>query len=150
MNKTFFIHQITIYHLSESPLLENWQISNLTVEEINKLEIKRMFKLDSEKLEQYNGEYIIRIPYKDVYFLHNKKSNLIDKGLEKGSTGTIFIPTTKDLSNYISEGDWILEGLKAYDFNEMYKNPKIPKYRVVSIDDNRRGSLQHYQIGVSD
>lgn len=136
MNNRFFMHQITVYHTEDD--------------------------------ENYTVQY-----YDKVYFRHNKKTNLIDKGLEKGSTGSITIPTTEELN--ISTDDYIVEGLlgTVSDINKMqvkevnklavnnFNNQKInfdlsslqqeyQVYKVVSIDDNRKGNLQHYKIGVSE
>ena len=36
------------------------------------------------------------------------------------------------------------------EFIEIYQDNTIQKYRVVSVDDNRKGSLQHYKLGVSE
>lgn len=47
MNKKFFIHSITIYHVN-------------------------------------NDDTFTRINFKEVYFRHNKKSNMIDKRTRKG------------------------------------------------------------------
>ena len=99
-------------------------------------------------------------------------------GLEKGSSGTIYIPTTKELE--IGNDDIVVVGtpiLSVKDFNEktvkyidnvavkklstknddvnnefveIYKDNTIQKYRVVSVDDNRKGNLQHYKLGVSE
>ena len=98
-------------------------------------------------------------------------------GLEKGSSGTIYIPTTQDLE--ISNNDIVIEGTPKLstesmknksakdidkievkkltaneddpddEFYSIYKNKKIQKYRIVSVDDNRKGGLQHYKLGVS-
>ena len=105
----FFIHKITVYHISES---------------------------------------VTTIHYNQVYFRHNKKSNLIDKGLEKGSTGSITIPTTQDVE--IKVGDYIVEGniSDSFDLKELMKKYQV--FQVVSVDDNRKGGLQHYKIGVSE
>lgn len=69
-------------------------------------------------------------------------------GLEKGSTGSITIPSTKMLS--ISTNDYVVEGLieDEYDFRKLSKKYQI--FKVVSVDDNRKGNLQHYKIGVSE
>lgn len=136
MNNRFFMHQITVYHTEDD--------------------------------ENYTVQY-----YDKVYFRHNKKTNLIDKGLEKGSTGSVTIPTTEELN--ISTDDYVVEGLlgTVSDINKMqvkevnklavnnFNNQKInfdlsslqqeyQVYKVVSIDDNRKGNLQHYKIGVSE
>lgn len=69
-------------------------------------------------------------------------------GLEKGSTGSITIPTIEQLD--ISTKDYIVEGIVNEEFNlhELLKKYQI--FKVVSVDDNRKGNLQHYKIGVSE
>ena len=73
--------------------------------------------------------------FKQVYFRHNKKSNLIDKGLEKGSTGSITIPTTKKLD--IGTNDYIIEGIinDEFDFRKLVSKYQV--FKVVSVDDNK-------------
>ena len=76
--------------------------------------------------------------------------NLIQwiNGLEKGSTGSITIPTIKKLD--ISKGDYIVEGVVKDEFDERTLIKKYQLFKVVSVDDNRKGKLQHYKIGVSE
>lgn len=99
-------------------------------------------------------------------------------GLEKGSSGTIYIPTKQDL--IIENNDIVIEGTPTLsiqeinnktvkfidnvsvkkltkenknvekEFSEIYQDNSIMKYRVVSVDDNRKGNLQHYKLGVSE
>lgn len=146
MNDNFFIHQITIYHNSDKSSLDNFQLSNMTVEEVDDLKALRLLNADVD-----NGEiYIVREIFEKVYFRHNKKSNMIDKGLEKGSSGTIVIPTTDNLNKYISVGDLLIEGKLTSPFSDIYDDPTYQKFRVISIDDNRKGNLQHFKLGVSD
>ena len=83
-----------------------------------------------------------------VYFRHNKKTNLVDKGLEKGSTGSITIPTTDKLD--ISTNDYVVEGIVEDKFDLSALQGKYQVFKVVSVDDNRKGSLQHYKIGVTE
>ena len=83
-----------------------------------------------------------------VYFRHNKKTNLVDKGLEKWSTGSITIPTTDKLD--ISTNDYVVEGIVEDKFDLSALQKKYQVFKVVSVDDNRKGSLQHYKIGVSE
>lgn len=94
------------------------------------------------------GEIVTKTQFEAVYFRHNKKSNLIDKGLEKGSTGAITIPTTSELD--IKTNDYIIEGLiqDEFDLASLMKNYQV--FKVVSVDDNRKGGLPHYKIGVSE
>nr|DAJ23413.1 MAG TPA: hypothetical protein [Caudoviricetes sp.] len=86
--------------------------------------------------------------YDKVYFRHNKKINLIDKGLQEGSTGSITIPTTEKLD--ISTDDYVVEGIIDNVFNLSALQEKYQVFKVVSVDDNRKGSLQHYKIGVTE
>lgn len=86
--------------------------------------------------------------YNKVYFRHNKKTNQVDKGLEKGSTGSITIPTTNKLD--ISTNDYIVEGIIEDEFDLCALQEKYQVFKVVSVDDNRKGNLQHYKIGVTE
>ena len=86
--------------------------------------------------------------YNKVYFRHNKKINVIDKGLQEGSTGSITIPTTDKLD--ISTDDYVVEGIIEDEFNLSTLQQKYQVFKVVSVDDNRKGNLQHYKIGVSE
>lgn len=95
-----------------------------------------------------DDENFKRLLFNKVYFRHNKKTNLVDKGLEKGSTGSITIPTTEKLD--ISTNDYVVEGLVEDEFDLSALQSKYDVYKVVSVDDNRKGNLQHYKIGVSD
>lgn len=86
--------------------------------------------------------------YDKVYFRHNKKINVIDKGLQEGSTGSITIPTTEKLN--ISTDDYIVEGIIDDEFDLSALQEKYQVFKVVSVDDNRKGGLPHYKIGVSE
>lgn len=95
-----------------------------------------------------NDESVTRLEFDKVYFRHNKKTNLIDKGLEKGSTGSLTIPTIEKLD--INTEDYVVEGIieDEFDLNELMKKYQV--FKVVSVDDNRKGNLKHYKIGVSE
>ena len=69
-------------------------------------------------------------------------------GLEKGSTGSITIPTTEKID--ISTDDYIVEGIIDDEFNLNSLMSKYQVFKVVSVDDNRKGGLQHFKIGVSE
>lgn len=69
-------------------------------------------------------------------------------GLEKGSTGSITIPTTEKLD--ISTEDYVIEGIIQDEFDLRELMNKYQVFKVVSVDDNRKGGLQHYKIGVSE
>lgn len=69
-------------------------------------------------------------------------------GLEKGSTGSITIPTTKELN--MTTEDYIVEGIVEDEFDLLALQSKYQVFKVVSIDDNRKGGLPHYKIGVSE
>ena len=83
-----------------------------------------------------------------VYFRHNKKTNLVDKGLQEGSTGSITIPTTEKLD--VSTNDYVVEGIVEDKFDLSALQNKYQVFKVVSVDDNRKGNLQHYKIGVTE
>ena len=89
-----------------------------------------------------------RMTFDKVYFRHNKKTNLVDKGLQEGSTGSITIPTTKKLD--ISTNDYIVEGIVEDEFDLSKLQEKYQVFKVVSVDDNRKGGLPHYKIGVNE
>ena len=69
-------------------------------------------------------------------------------GLEKGSTGSITIPTTEQLN--INDKDYVVEGIVNDEFDLKSLLKKYQVFKVVSVDDNRKGKLQHYKIGVSE
>ena len=94
-------------------------------------------------IQHYDGEDLPK-----VYFRHNKKTNLVDKGLEKGSTGSITIPITEKLD--ISTNDYVVEGIIKDEFDLSALQEKYQVFKVVSVDDNRKGNLQHYKIGVTE
>ena len=95
-----------------------------------------------------DDENFTRLPFEKVYFRHNKKTNLVDKGLEKGSTGSITIPTTEKLD--ISTNDYVVEGIVEDKFDLSALQDKYQVFKVVSVDNNRKGNLQHYKIGVTE
>lgn len=95
-----------------------------------------------------DDENFTRLSFDNVYFRHNKKTNLVDKGLQEGSTGSITIPTIDKLN--ISTDDYIVEGLKEDEFDLSKLKEKYQVFKVVSVDDNRKGGLPHYKIGVSE
>lgn len=95
-----------------------------------------------------DDEIFTRNHFDKVYFRHNKKTNLVDKGLQEGSTGSITIPTTEELN--ISTDDYIVEGIINDEFDLSVLQQKYQVFKVVSVDDNRKGNLQHYKIGVSE
>lgn len=88
------------------------------------------------------------IHFDRVYFRHNKKTNLVDKGLEKGSTGSITIPTTEKVN--ISNDDYVIKGIINDEFDLSNLQAKYQIFKVVSVDDNRKGGLPHYKIGVNE
>lgn len=95
-----------------------------------------------------DDEIFTTINFDKVYFRHNKKINLIDKGLQEGSTGSITIPTTEKLN--ISTNDYIVEGIVEDKFDLSVLKEKYQVFKVVSVDDNRKGGLPHYKIGVNE
>lgn len=50
----------------------------------------------------------------------------------------------------ISKGDYIIEGIVKDDFSLNELMEKYQVFKVLSIDDNRKGGLPHYKIGVAD
>ena len=95
-----------------------------------------------------DDEIFTKLVFNKVYFRHNKKTNLVDKGLQEGSTGSITIPTTEKLD--ISTNDYVVEGIIEDKFDLSALQKKYQVFKVVSVDNNRKGSLQHYKIGVTE
>lgn len=50
----------------------------------------------------------------------------------------------------ISTDDYIVEGIVEDNFDLSALQEKYQVFKVVSVDDNRKGNLQHYKIGVSE
>ena len=94
-------------------------------------------------IQHYDGENLPK-----VHFRHNKKTNLVDKGLEKGSTGSITVPTTEEIN--ISNDDYVIKGIVNDKFDLSNLQAKYQIFKVVSVDDNRKGGLPHYKIGVNE
>lgn len=95
-----------------------------------------------------DDENFTRKTFDKVYFRHNKKTNKIDKGLQEGSIGSITIPTTEKLN--ISTNDYVIEEIVDDKFDLSKLKEKYQVFKVVSVDDNRKGKLQHYKIGVTE
>ena len=95
-----------------------------------------------------DDENFTRKIFDKVYFRHNKKTNKIDKGLQEGSIGSITIPTTEKIN--ISTDDFLVEGIVNDEFDLSKLQEKYQVFKVVSVDDNRKGKLQHYKIGVTE
>lgn len=95
-----------------------------------------------------DDENFTRKTFDKVYFRHNKKTNKIDKGLQEGSIGSITIPTTEKIN--ISTDDFLVEGIVNDEFDLSKLQEKYQVFKVVSVDDNRKGKLQHYKIGVKE
>lgn len=95
-----------------------------------------------------DDESVSKIHFKQVYFRHTKKINQVDKGVQTASTGTIYIPTNENID--IKTDDYIIEGVinDEFDFNSLMKKYQV--FKVVSVDDNRKGNLQHFKIGVAE
>ena len=95
-----------------------------------------------------DDESVSKIHFKQVYFRHTKKINQVDKGAQTASTGTIYIPTNENID--IKTDDYIIEGVinEEFDFNSLMRKYQI--FKVVSVDDNRKGNLQHFKIGVAE
>lgn len=95
-----------------------------------------------------DDENVSIIHFNQVYFRHNKKINQIDKGVQTASTGTIYIPTNENID--IKTDDYIIEGIinDEFDFNSLMEKYQV--FKVVSVDDSRKGNLQHFKIGVAE
>lgn len=127
-----------------------------------------------------NNEIYDRVIIHKVYFRHNKKTNLIDKGLQEGSTGSITIPTKiamidnnlaiysySDIKNpntldfllngllvdktwNLENDSYVIKGAITEEFDLSKMQQKYQIFKIVSLDDNRKGGLQHLKLGVSE
>lgn len=95
-----------------------------------------------------DDENVSKIHFKEVYFRHDKKINRIDKGVQMASTGSITIPTTQPID--IKDEDLVIEGIINDEYNLQSLMNKYQVFKVVSVDDNRKGNLQHFKIGVAE
>ena len=50
----------------------------------------------------------------------------------------------------ISTDDYVVEGIVKDEFDLSELQSKYQVFKVVSVDDNRKGGSQHYKIGVSE
>lgn len=67
----FFKNQVTVFHFCNT----------VTVDSINRLTVKEVDELTVQEIASGvpNSELVLRSFFENVYFRHNKKSNLIDK-----------------------------------------------------------------------
>lgn len=105
-----------------------------------------MFNDDITIYHLKKGKFVARMEFEGVYFRHSQTIILINEGQSKASTGTITIPTQEKLN--ISNGDLVIQGLVKDEYNLEKLLKKYEVYKVTSVSDNRRGSLQHYKLGV--
>lgn len=105
-----------------------------------------MFNDDITIYHLKKGKFVTRIDFKGVYFRHSQTISLNNEGQSKTSSGTITIPTSE--TQHISNGDLVIEGLIKDDYNLEKLLEKYEVYKVISVSDNRKGSLQHYKLGV--
>ncbi len=95
------------------------------------------------------SEYEIQY-FEDLYFEHTKGISIEKLGEKASNSGTIIIPTEKEIKIY--EKDIVIEG----KINEIldkerrlsYLKSKYTTYEVISVDDLRKGDLPHYEIEV--
>ncbi len=108
---------------------------------------KKFFK-DNITVYHKNNDKVSIYYFNEVYFRHNKKINQIDKGVQMASTGTIYIPTVEEIN--IKTDDLIIKGIIKDEYNFLTLMKKYKVFKVVSVDDNRKGGLQHFKVGVTD
>lgn len=75
-NKRFFQHEITIYHITTKSGISTEDLNKLDVEQVNDIQVLRLL---NEDIDEEDNVYAIRMYFKQVYFRHNKKTNVIDK-----------------------------------------------------------------------
>lgn len=50
----------------------------------------------------------------------------------------------------ICDGDYVIEGIIADRFDLRALQKKYQVFRIVSVDDNRKGGSPHYKLGVAE
>ena len=96
----------------------------------------------------FDKDNVTRIEFNNVYFRNNIISRSNSKGTEKGSSGSITIPTENTIE--IIPGDYVIKGIIKDEFDYVQLVQKYQVFKVVSVADNRKGNLQHYRIEVSE
>ncbi len=119
----------------------------------------RFFKDSITVFHKSNNSYS-KYKIDKVYFRHNKKISKIDKGVENASAGTIVIPVgialmknekLSDIKDILSEKDYIINGdveIQNFDLKLLLQEYSV--FKVLSVDDNRKGGLPHFKIGVNE
>ena len=119
-----------------------------------------------------------RFVINNVYFRKAISTRMTDNGLVRTSAGSVTIPTafatidgeiaiktydkkTNNLLNFVLNGvllnkTWTLNG-KSYlvegEVEDMSYKELVEKYhtfRIISVQDNRKGNLQHFKIEVEE
>lgn len=97
-----------------------------------------------------NNDMYSKDTIENVYFEHSEGVANEKLGEKSNNSGTIIIPTEKEVK--IIKGDIIIEGNIKENLEEnkrlSYFQKKYTTYKVVSVDDLRKGDLPHYEIGV--
>lgn len=147
MNKKFFKDTITIYNQKEDGTFQR------TV--INKVYVRKTRKtiLDTNG-EQLAGSCTIVIPTA-VAEIENQlaiKSYIDNKSINKNSSILNFTLNSKliDHAWTLRDGDYIVDSECNLDFDmtEIRKEHRL--FRIKSVADNRKGSLQHFKIEVAE
>ena len=103
-----------------------------------------VFHLNDET-DEYEKQY-----FEDLYFDHTKGVSIERLGEQSNNSGTIIIPTEKEIAIY--EKDIVIEGKIEDDLDQdkrlSYLKSKYTVYEVVAVDDLRKGDLPHYEIEV--
>ena len=147
MNKKFFKDTITIYNQKEDGTFQR------TV--INKVYVRKTRKtiLDTSG-EQLAGSCTIVIPTA-VAEIENQlaiKSYIDNRSINKNSSILNFTLNSKliDHAWTLRDGDYIVDSEcnLNFDMTEIRKEHRL--FRIKSVADNRKGSLQHFKIEVAE
>ena len=100
----------------------------------------------NEETNEYEKQY-----FDNLYFEHTKGISIEKSGEKASNSGTIIIPTEKEIKIY--EQDIIVEGkideILDKDKRLNYLKSKYTTYEVIAVDDLRKGdNIPHYEIGV--
>lgn len=147
MNKKFFKDTITVYNQKEDGTFQR------TV--INKVYVRKTRKtiLDTSG-EQLAGSCTIVIPTA-VAEIENQlaiKSYIDNRSINKNSSILNFTLNSKliDHAWTLRDGDYIVDSEcnLNFDMTEIRKEHRL--FRIKSVADNRKGSLQHFKIEVAE
>ena len=99
----------------------------------------------NEETNEYELQY-----FENLYFEHSKGVSIEKLGEKASNSGTIIIPTEKEIR--ICEKDIVIEGkineILDKEIRLSYFKSKYTTYEVIAVDDLRKGEIPHFEIEV--